>query len=468
MTKKLKKALSFLVGAAALVSIGFGATGQNVQAAESKAGGNYKEVIEFEDANNFEQNGDNYIDSYMFSGYSGSGYLYLVSGWGEVNFNVPQDGEYRITVVTNADAYKENWWYLDESDSGALLTTGNQWEQYAVTSYLSAGWHKFGVSAEWGYTALDYCIIELVSGGSDLPDGRSMYVKNGRLYDADGDDFMMRGVNVAHAWYTDNTWTSINAIADRGANCVRVVLADGSQWGKTSRQEVEDIIWWCEERGLICILEVHDHTGYDDASRLNNAVNYWIDLKDLVNAHKDYVIVNIANEWIGTWGKASHWASTYESAIRALRNAGIQNVLMIDTSGYGQETSTCIENCQRVYEADPMKNTMFSFHLYSVAGKDADTVRGNIDAMLSKGVAFCIGEFGNYQNGADVDETTIMQYCTEKGIGYAAWSWKGNSGIDTPLDMAIDWEGNSLSDWGNYVFYADGIGICATSELAYP
>ena len=79
-----------------------------------------------------------------------------------------------------------------------------------------------------------------------------------------------------------------------GANCVRVVLADGSQWGKTSRQEVENIIAWCEERGLICILEVHDHTGFDEASRLQNAVNYWIALRDLVNAHKDYVIVNIA------------------------------------------------------------------------------------------------------------------------------------------------------------------------------
>ena len=35
--------------------------------------------------------------------------------------------------------------------------------------------------------------------------------------------------------------------------------------------------------------------------------------------------------------------------------------------------------------------------------------------MLSKGVAFCIGEFGDFQNGGDVDEATIMQYCTEKG-----------------------------------------------------
>ena len=185
-----------------------------MEAAEGKAAA-YKEVIEFEDANNFEQNGQNYIDSSMFHGYSGSGYVYLVSGWSEVNFNIPQSGDYKITVVTNADSYKENWWYLDETQSGALLTSGNQWEPYTVTSYLSAGWHKFGVSAEWGYTALDYCVIESASGGSIVPEGRSMYVKDGRLYDADGDDFIMRGVNVAHAWYTDKTWTSINAIADR-------------------------------------------------------------------------------------------------------------------------------------------------------------------------------------------------------------------------------------------------------------
>ena len=60
--------------------------------------------------------------------------------------------------------------------------------------------------------------------------------------------------------------------------------------------------------------------------------------------------------------------------------------------------------------------------------------------MLSKGVAFCIGEFGDFQNGGDVDEATIMQYCTEKGIGYAAWSWKGNGGSDATLDLSGDWK----------------------------
>ncbi len=427
---------------------------------------------EFEHANRFEQNGKNRIDSTLFSGYSGSGYVYLESGWGEVQFNVPSAGRYRLTIVTNADTYKENYLYLDDNSAGTLRTSGNRWESYTQTVYLSAGTHKYGVSTGWGYTALDYVVVEPEGGQTPptdpvKPSGKGMYVSNGRLYNANGKEFVMRGVNVAHAWYPGETQTSINAIADRGANCVRVVLADGTQWGKTPRSEVERIISWCEARGLVCILEVHDHTGFDDVNRLNTAVNYWLEIKDLLNAHQNYVIVNIANEWLGTWNNSSTWTSAYQSAIRTLRNAGIGNVLMVDTSGYGQETSTCINNSRSVVSADSTGNTMISIHMYSVAGKDAQTVTNNINSMLSTGVCFCIGEFGDWQNGGDVDETTIMRLCTDKNIGYAAWSWKGNGGIDTSLDMANDWQGTSLTNWGNYVFYADGIGIRDTARSAY-
>ena len=81
-----------------------------------------------------------------------------------------------------------------------------------------------------GYTALDYVIVEPES----ISSTNGMYVRNGKLYDADGNEFLMRGINVAHAWYPNETQTSINAIADRGANCVRVVLADGTQWNKNT------------------------------------------------------------------------------------------------------------------------------------------------------------------------------------------------------------------------------------------
>lgn len=490
MQKTTKRVLAFMLSLLMVVSMGLPTNAIAKTAkktAKTSTTTTFQTKIEFEKANRFESNGSNKIANDQFSGYSGSGYLYLVSGWGEVNFTVPADGEYKITIASNADSYKENWLYLDNDGAGALKTSGNKWQEDTYTFTLKKGTHKFGVSSSWGYTALDYVKVEAVSKSTDKPStgdtdkpgtgetekpdakpqGNGMYVKNGKLYDGNGNEFIMRGVNVAHAWYTGKTETSINAIASLGANTVRVVLADGAQWDKTSYEEVKNIITMCESKGLVCIVEVHDHTGKDSPSEIDTAVNYWLEMKDVLNAHKDYVIVNIANEWLGTWGNASTWTSTYQSAIRRMRSNGIENVIMVDAAGYGQETSSCINNCQSVASADTTGNTMFSLHMYSVAGKDADTVKSNIDGMLSKGVAFCIGEFGDFQNGGDVDEATIMQYCTQKNVGYVAWSWKGNGGTDITLDMSSDWAGTNLTTWGKYVFCEPNYGIQATSKMAY-
>ena len=64
------------------------------------------------------------------------------------------------------------------------------------------------------------------------------YVSGTSIYDASGNKFVMRGVNIAHAWYTEKTETSIKGAANNGANTVRVVLANGSKYTKTSAQEV--------------------------------------------------------------------------------------------------------------------------------------------------------------------------------------------------------------------------------------
>ena len=454
MRKKWNRVLTHALAFALLFTMAMGVAGTEAKAESSGNSGRFETVIEFEDAKRFEQNGRNELDSSRFSGYSGSGYLYLVSGWGEVGFTVPQDGEYRITVVSNADTYKENWLYLDESSVGTLYTASNRWESHTVTSWLSAGEHKFGVSTSWGYTALDYVRVEAVgnsSGGSQEQQGSGMYVENGKLYAANGSEFMLRGVNVAHAWYPEQTQTSINAIADLGANSVRVVLADGYQWTKTEYSEVEQIISWCESRGLICILEVHDHTGHDGEWELNTAVDYWCGMKDLLNEHSDYVIVNIANEWLGTWGYGSIWASAYQNAIRTLRNAGIENVLMVDAAGYGQETSSCIDYCQSVASADVMGNTMFSMHMYSVAGKELHRDRQMILRPFRAPYhnASAVSLIGGGSDNIIPGEISLA-----------------HNGV-LLLDLSYDWNGQSLTGWGNHVFYANGIGIQATAKKAY-
>ena len=54
-------------------------------------------------------------------------------------------------------------------------------------------------------------------------------------------------------------------------------------------------------------------------------------MKDLLNEHKKYIIINIANEWIGTFSlnKDNLW----KDAIKSMREIGIENAIMIDASG---------------------------------------------------------------------------------------------------------------------------------------
>jgi len=425
-----------------------------------------KVVCQFEDANSFSTNSGNKIANDAFKDYSGNGYVYLASGWAETKFNIKEAGKYKLTIASNSDQYKENGLYLDNNSAGKLCTNPNTWNKTEYVCDLSVGEHKFGVSSNWGYVALDYVSVEKVDDTEDPVKKGGFYVNGTKLYDGNGNEFVMRGINIAHAWYPSNTETSINAVAKLGANSVRIVLADGTQWTRTTADEVKNIISWCKQKGLVCILEVHDHTGHDDPQELYTAADYWIGLKDILNANKDYVIVNVANEWLGTWGKGDVWANTYCTAITKMRDAGIENVIMVDAAGYGQETSSLIDNCTKVRDADKSGKTLFSIHMYSVAGANSTVVKANIDSMLAKGVCTAIGEFGDYQNGGDVDEATIINYSQDKKVGTMAWSWKGNGGQDASLDLSNDWQGTNLTNWGKYVFSSDN-GIQKTSKLAY-
>ncbi|MBU5315535.1 cellulase family glycosylhydrolase [Clostridium bornimense] len=282
-------------------------------------------------------------------------------------------------------------------------------------------------------------------------------VEGTKLYDANGKEFVMRGINHAHAWYKGNEETAITAIAKTGANTVRIALGDGDKWGYDDINTIKNIISLCEKNKMIAVLEVHDATGEDDISKLNNAVDYWVKMKDALIGKEDKVILNIANEWFGTWD-GKKWAEGYKQAIPKLRKAGIKNTIMVDCAGWGQYPKSIHDYGKEVFNADPEKNTMFSIHMYEYAGGDANTIKNNIDNTLNQGLALTIGEFGIKHTNGDVDEKTIMSYCKEKSVGYIGWSWYGNGSEWKYLDIANDWSGNSFSEWGNVLLnYKDGI-----------
>ncbi|GGU61934.1 endoglucanase [Streptomyces daghestanicus] len=292
-----------------------------------------------------------------------------------------------------------------------------------------------------------------------------LHIDNGRLLEGNGNDFVMRGVNHAHTWYPGET-QSLADIKALGANTVRVVLSDGHRWSRNSPEDVAAVIASCKANRLICVLEVHDTTGYGEdaaAGTLDHAADYWISLKDVLAGQEDYVIVNIGNE---PWGNTdpAGWTAPTTAAIQKLRAAGLQHTIMIDAPNWGQDWQQVMRtNAQTVYDADPTGNLLFSIHMYSVFDTAAE-ITDYLNAFVDAGLPIVIGEFGGPADAyGDPDEDTMMATAEQLDLGYLAWSWSGNT--DPILDLAIDFDPARLSSWGERIFHGVN-GIAATAEEA--
>ncbi len=289
------------------------------------------------------------------------------------------------------------------------------------------------------------------------------YVSGTKLYDANGNEFVMRGINHPHSWFKDKDDIALAAIAETGANCVRIVCGDGQQYARDSAETLSRLVERCKALEMIAILEVHDITGKDELSALEKTVDYWIEVKDALIGNEAYVLLNIANEWVGTWD-SDIWTQGYTAAIPRLREAGIKNTIIVDAAGWGQYAKSISDGGEEVFAADPLQNTMFSIHMYGSAGKNDRVIRQNLARVTEKGLCVIVGEFGYNHSDGDVDEAFIMQYCGENDIGYLGWSWKGNGGGVEYLDIALEWDGSRLSEeWGVNLIEGD-TGIRKTSE----
>ncbi|KES07834.1 beta-mannosidase [Streptomyces toyocaensis] len=291
-------------------------------------------------------------------------------------------------------------------------------------------------------------------------------VHNGRVHEANGNEFVMRGANHAYAWYPQQT-TSIADIAAKGANTVRVVLGSGDRWTETSASQVSTIIGQCKANKVICVLEVHDTTGYGEdgaAATLDQAADYWIGVKSALEGQEDYVVVNIGNEPFGNSNYAA-WTDATKSAIGKLRNAGLRHALMVDAPNWGQDWShTMRNNAASVFASDPDRNTIFSIHMYGVYDTAAE-VQDYLNHFVNNGLPLVVGEFGDQHSDGNPDEDAIMATAQSLRIGYLGWSWSGNgSGVEY-LDMVNGFDPGSLTNWGNRFFNGSN-GIAATSKRA--
>ncbi|HWW70928.1 MAG TPA: cellulase family glycosylhydrolase [Duganella sp.] len=285
------------------------------------------------------------------------------------------------------------------------------------------------------------------------------------LKDANGNAFIARGVNNPHAWYDTQAYDVLANLAGRKTNLIRVVWTMG---GSPSR--LDQILTAIEAQKMVSIVELHDGTGSNDTTVLQNMANYWAraDVVAILKKHERTIMVNIANEWGDNSMGALQWRDAYMRPITTLRDAGLTTTIVIDSPKWGQDASGGLLYGWDLLNHDPRHNLLFSVHAYAMFNNPND-IYNMMNNYKSNNLPLLIGEFGyNYNNGnnnlgSKVDAPLLMQYAQQFGVGYVAWSTAGNDAGNAWLDLLTNWSGTT--SWGNTVWYSQ-YGISNTARKA--
>lgn len=288
-----------------------------------------------------------------------------------------------------------------------------------------------------------------------------------KLIDAEGQVFVIRGMNNPHAWFGEKAYVALDDIKAVGCNTIRIV------WGTRGKDaDLERIIKRCVELEMIPMVELHDVTGNTSGDRLADMANWYADPNRaaMLMKYERFLLLNIANEWGAHKTKGAYWQSSYARCIDIMRKAGYRTTLVIDAPGWGQNIDPIIDYGQKVIDSDPLHNILFSIHMYGSWNK-AEKIRAKLTLCHQKDLPLIVGEFGyNYDNGKNnlkckADHSVILDACNSLEYGYMPWSWTGNNKANQWLDLVDPDDWKTLTWWGQQVISGKG-GITQTAKKA--
>jgi hypothetical protein len=302
--------------------------------------------------------------------------------------------------------------------------------------------------------------------------GNGFFVLNGKLYDANGQEFRIRGVNRLH-------WDSPSAdgIAKSGANAVRYDM----DFTRAPSDNVNELQSQGIQNGSVPI--VGNWTATCDrggTQSLQNAVQTWVSQASQWTTLDRYLMVNIANEWGPP--NSTVWRDQYISAIGSLRQAGYLGPIVIDAGDCGQDVLDLLNYSTAVFNSDPQKNVIFSLHVY---GNAQTAMNNNWFQQLSKlsstaGMVFIIGEFGPGRNigpsPTNVSDSQVIQAAEANNLGWIAWAWDDNNLGNGSSDnnwFSMTYQGpgtynqaSDLTDFGKDVVLNPTYGLSAIAKKA--
>jgi mannan endo-1,4-beta-mannosidase len=280
--------------------------------------------------------------------------------------------------------------------------------------------------------------------------------QNGRIHAPDGSEFIARGVNLQYGDRPDQALPAIAAIDSTGANMVRLQLRRNTTAQQLRRALDEAvrhkipvmIFYW--ETDITC--------ASDSALLRHDTEALWLKRWASVLKQPKYqpwIMLNIANEWGTSKDGFKDYTATYTDLIKAFRAEGFRAPIVIDAADCGQATASFTEGRGNAFvEADPLKNLIVSVHAYHHLWNSPGQIDDNISALKATGLPFVLGEFGDRElneEGHTVDHLYLMQSAQAQGVGWLAWSWKGNGGATRVLDMSQDYGKVTLTRRGEEI-----------------
>lgn len=321
----------------------------------------------------------------------------------------------------------------------------------------------------------------------------SFYVANGKIYDDNCNPFVMRGINLQFGDQINfNPQNALGAIPKirnlTRSNTLRILLRFApNENNTTTTKDIKAAVDSCIKYKMVPVLMMYSTvgTGGQNVEQLKDAVNRWVELASEMEGNleeyayfKKYGILNILNEF-GSNNLPNYptWKNAYKESITLLRMAGYTNPIMIDAHGYGQLLDVFLgtdgggkNRATELLEHDPLRNMIFSVHAYFNTWGTDQNISTQVTNMANSGLAFIFGEHGNKQLNPSINQNTIWEKCETANpkIGWLAWSWYGNGGEATVLNMAKGWLPAGLEDFttfGKEVVY-DVYGLNLTAKIA--
>lgn len=331
---------------------------------------------------------------------------------------------------------------------------------------------------------------------------QTIYTQNGKLYKKNGQKLVLRGLNYnlldsGSINLTNNSQSYkafIDQVALTGANSIRIpwFTDEFNHWRKNypntgtpqaalDNGMLSNLIGYCHQKGLTPILELHDYTcGSNWTDFTIKVKNWWLqpNVLSLIQQHKEYLIINLANEfgkvrWTSNaTASLTTFKNNYKTVISNLRTAGIDVPIMIDAPDCGQSSSELLSVSQDIRTADPLDKLIFSGHAYwSAYAPNAAAVTVKIDEAIASGSTFVFGEISNRQdvtgNPADgvynIDYTyqTILSQSCQKDVSWLIWTFNHDWNAERKISPTSNV--NNLTAFGQDVLYNPTYGLKTTN-----